>query len=383
MTQTDTSTIAIATPVVGSEELELLRDVLDSGWLTQGPKVAEFERRFARRHGVSHAIAVTSCTTGLHLALLSLGIGPGDEVIVPSFTWIASANAVLYCGAIPILCDVDPATFNIDIDDALRKVTGRTRAVVAVHLFGLCADVAALRACLPDRVEIVEDAACAAGAARGGRAAGSLGRVGVFSFHPRKTITTGEGGMITTDDDDLAAVIRQLRNHGSTQSEEERHHGPRPHLLPEFPVLGYNYRMTDLQGAVGLAQLARLDTMLAARSQWAAWYGEHLSAMNWLTLPGVPGDCRHGWQAYVTLVDESRSPAPAAVIMDRLAEQGIMTRPGTHAIHRLGYYRQRFGYTDNQFPGASACATRSLAIPLHNRMTAQDFMRVTEALAAL
>src|SRR5215467_5056000 len=244
--------IQIATPSLGEEEWQALREPIESGWLTQGPKVAAFESAFAARHNVKHAIAVTSATTGLHLALAALGIGPGDEVIVPAFTWVATANVVLYCGATPVFADVDRVTFNIDPKDLVRRVTPRTKVVIPVHLFGLCADMEAIRVVLPSDIRIIEDAACAAGASWKGKSAGTLGDLGVFSFHPRKSITTGEGGMVTTNDDRLAERVKMLRNHGASVSEEERHRGPRPYLLPEFDLLGFNYRMTDLQGAVGL-----------------------------------------------------------------------------------------------------------------------------------
>ena len=375
--------IPIALPSIGEEEVEAARAVLLSGWLTQGPRVAAFERAFADRHAVRRALAVTSCTTGLHLILAALGIGPGDEVIVPAFTWVSTANVVLYCGATPIFADVDRTSFNIDVADCARRVTPRTKAVIAVHLFGLCADIAGLRAALPAHVPIIEDAACAAGAACSGRPVGGLGLAAAFSFHPRKSITTGEGGMVTTDDEALADRMDALRNHGASVSEEQRHHGPRPYLLPEFNLLGFNYRMTDLQGAVGLAQLAKLDRFIEERRARAAWYRDRLGHLNWLALPEEPEGGRHAWQAYVTSVDPERAPVPRNAIMERLQQLGIATRPGTHAVHMLGYYRSRFGFVPEDFPAARDCDANTMAIPLHNRMSDHDYERVVAAITGL
>ena len=378
-----TRRIAISAPATGEEEWQACREPLLSGWLTQGPQVAAFEKAFAERHQVAHAIAVTSCTTALHLALAAVGVGPGDEVIVPAFTWVATANAVLYCGATPVLADVDRTTYNVDVDSVARKVTPRTRALIAVHLFGRCADVDALRAVLPAGAALIEDAACAAGAAWQGRPVGTLGTVAAFSFHPRKSVTTGEGGMVTTNDAQLARRVDQMRNHGAAVSEEQRHSGPRPYLLPEFDVLGYNYRMTDLQGAVGLVQLRKLDTFIDERARWAAWYRDALGGIPWLRLPDEPRGMRHGWQAFVTYVDPQRAPAARNDIMQRLEQQGIATRPGTHAVHMLAYYRERFGLTDGDFPGARDCAEQTMAIPLHNRMSAEDYEYVAACLRQL
>jgi len=375
--------IAIAVPSTGEEEWHALREPIMSGWLTQGPKVAAFERAFAERHQAAHAIATTSCTTALHLALLALGVGPGDEVIVPAFTWVATANAVVYCGAVPVFADVDRRTFNIDVADALARVTPRTKAVIPVHLFGLCADVAPLRAGLPDHVTILEDAACAAGAAVDGRPAGTLGDAGCFSFHPRKAITTGEGGMITTNDAALAARVTVLRNHGASVSEERRHLGPQPYILPDFDLLGFNYRMTDLQGAVGLVQLSKLDRFIDERRYWAQWYRETLGDLDWLRLPEEYAGTRHAWQAFVTYVDPVRAPLPRNTIMEHLQARGVAARPGTHAVHMLGYYAERFGLRPDDYPAARDCAAHSMAIPLHNRMREADYAAVAESLKSL
>ena len=375
--------IAIAAPVMGEEEWYALREPLETGWLTQGPKVAAFEDAFAARHKVEHALAVSSATTGLHLALAALGIGRGDEVIVPAFTWVSTANCAVYCGATPVLSDVDRETFNLDLTDVARRITPRTRAVIAVHLFGLCADIDALRRILPERVAVIEDAACAAGGAQGETPAGGLGDVAVFSFHPRKSITTGEGGMVTTNDRVIAERARVLRNHGASVSEEQRHIGPMPYLLPDFDVLGFNYRMTDLQGAVGLVQLRKLDGFIEERSKWARYYRQALGGLRWLRMPDEPAHGRHAWQAFVCYVDPTAAPRPRNEIMQALQERGIATRPGTHAVHMLGYYRDRFGYAPGDFPAARDCDGQSMAIPLHNRMTDEDYAYVVEALRAI
>src|SRR5262245_21464186 len=334
-------TIQISLPSTGEDEWHAAREPLMSGWLTQGPRVAEFEKRFAERHEVPHALATTSCTTALHLILAAMEVGPGDEVIVPAFTWVATANVVLYCGATPVFADVDRTSYNLDPHDVARKVTPRTKAIVAVHLFGLCADIEAIGRAAPG-VAIIEDAACAAGAAYKGRPAGSLGAAGAFSFHPRKSITTGEGGMVTTDDKDLGERVNMLRNHGASISEEQRHAGPRPYLLADFNLMGFNYRMTDLQGAVGLVQLGKLDHFIAERQRWADFHRRELSETAWLRTPSAPEGCRHGWQAFVCYVDQRKAPMPRNAIMERLQERGVSTRPGTHAVHMLGFYRQRF-----------------------------------------
>jgi len=342
--------------------------------------VEEFQSTFAELHGAKHALAVTSCTTGLHLVLAALGIGPGDEVIVPAFTWVSTANVVLYCGATPILADIDPHTFNILPEEVERRVTSRTRAVIVVHLFGLCADVDAIQTRLPDNIPIIEDCACAAGASYKGRPAGTLGLAGVFSFHPRKSVTTGEGGMAITNVDGLASLCDQLRNHGASISEEARHRGPRPYLLPEFDELGYNYRMTDLQGAVGVVQLSKLTRFISERQQWADFYDQQLQELTWLRPPTRPTEGQHAWQSYVTTVDPQAAPRSRNEIMDLLNELGIATRPGTHAVHMLAYYRERIGFRASDYPGAQYANDQSMAIPLHNMMVPDDYHYVVNAL---
>jgi perosamine synthetase len=374
--------IPISLPVTGEEEWQATREPLVNGWLTSGPKVREFEQLFAERHQVKHALAVTSATTALHLALVALEVGPGDEVIVPAFTWVSTANVVLYCGANVVFADVDPVTFNMDPKDLKKRITPKTKAIVPVHLFGLCANMDAIKVIAGD-IPLVEDGACAAGAAYKGIPAGALGTIGCFSFHPRKSVTTGEGGMITTNDDHLADVMSMLRNHGASISEEQRHHGPRPYILPDFNMLGYNYRMTDLQGAVGVVQIKKLDTFIDEREKWAAWYSEQLAEIPWLRTPQVGADYKHGWQSFVTFVDESKAPCSRNEIMEKLQEQGISTRPGTHAVHMLTFYAKKYSIKSGDYPGAQAANDYSMSIPLHNRMVAEDYHYVVAVLKSL
>lgn len=382
MSITNKRNIPISLPVTGEEEWHATREPLVNGWLTSGPKVREFEQLFAERHQVKHALAVTSATTALHLALVALNVGPGDEVIVPAFTWVSTANVVLYCGANVVFADVNPSTFNIDPKDLKKKITPKTKAIIPVHLFGLCADMDAIKE-IAGNIPLVEDGACAAGSAFKGVPAGGLGTIGCFSFHPRKSVTTGEGGMITTNDDQIAEVIGMLRNHGASISEEQRHHGPRPYILPDFNMLGYNYRMTDLQGAVGVVQIKKLDQFIDERSKWAAWYSKELAEVKWLKTPQFGNDYKHGWQSFVTLVDEATAPMSRNEIMEKLQENGISTRPGTHAVHMLNFYAEKYNLKPSDFPGAQTANDRSMAIPLHNRMVAEDYQYVVEVIKSL
>jgi perosamine synthetase len=371
--------VQISQPSIGEDEWLAVREPLMSGWLTQGPKVDAFEKAFAVRHAVSHAVATTSCTTALHLILAALGIGPGDQVIVPAFTWIATANVVAYCGAEPVFVDIEPTTFNMDVAKVSRKITERTKAIIPVHLFGLCADMDALARIAPG-IPMIEDAACASGSTYKGRPAGSLGAAAAFSFHPRKIITTGEGGMITTNDGPLAKKLRILRNHGASVSEEERHRGPRPYLLPEFDVLGFNYRMTDLQGAVGLVQLSKLEAFIHERVTWAGYYSNELSGVSWLHPPSTPDGYGPNWQSYVCLVKSDTVPMTRNSIMEELQAKGISTRPGTHAIHTLSYYKQKFGIKPEDYPVALSSDRSTIALPLHNRMSPEDYAFVVQAI---
>lgn len=374
--------IPIALPSFNEEEWLALREPLEKGWITQGPKVSEFENLFAEIHQVKHAIAVSNCTTALHLALVALNIQPGDEVIVPAFTWIATANAVLYCGAKPVFCDIDLSTFNINIIELKKLITSKTKAIIPVHLFGLCSEIDKIKEIAPN-IPIVEDAACAAGSAYKGIPAGGLGDIGCFSFHPRKSITTGEGGMITTNNSEIAEKINMLRNHGASISEEQRHHGPKPYILPEFNILGYNYRMTDLQGALGIVQLKKMNSFIQFRDKMAKYYIEELNVINWLKLPIYDIQYKHGWQSFVMVIDEEKAKNSRNDIMELLQAKGISTRPGTHAVHMLSFYKNKFNLKPSDYPNAFKANEFSMAIPLHNRMNQEDFVYIIESIKQL
>ena len=365
-------TIQISSPVIGQEECRSVQETLLSGWITQGPKVRLFEQEFISLHQTSYAFASTSCTTALHLILKALDIKQGDEVIVPAFTWVSTANVVEHCQATPVFVDIDKSTFNLDPTQLNEKITSKTKAIIAVHLFGLCADMSAINAVSKD-IPIIEDAACAAGSFSPEGMAGSLGLAGAFSFHPRKIISTGEGGMVTTNDESLAKKIDVLRNHGASMSEEKRHNSKSPFVLPDFEVCGFNYRMTDIQASVGIVQLSKLNDFIKFRQQWASYYINELSDINWLELPVIPEGFGMNWQAFVCMFDPEKHHKTRNDIMIQLQEKGISTRPGTHAVHLLGFYKEKYGYHSDDFPAATYADQQSLALPLHNKMNKKDF----------
>jgi len=341
--------IPITKPYFGAEERAAVLEPLDTGWVVQGPKVAEFERLFAEYAKVSYALATTSCTTALHLALVALGVGPGDEVILPAFTFIATANVIEHQEARPVFADIDLRTFNIDVSQIESRITERTKVIMPVSLFGLSADVEPIiELARQYDLYVVEDAACGVGAWYNGHHAGTLADIGCVSFHPRKAITTGEGGMVLTNSEELAGKIRSLRDHGATKSDLQRHGSKRGFLMPEYNMAGYNYRMTDLQGAVGVAQIGKLRYILERRIALARRYDQALENLEWLETPYTPEGYVHGYQSYVCLfrpeeptmgnVEELHERRSA--LMERLEDKGIATRQGTQAVHVLGYYQR-------------------------------------------
>lgn len=375
--------ISIAEPFIDNSEWESVKKPLSSGWLTQGKQVSEFEKVFSKIHRMEFSSATTSCTTALHLGLIAFGIRKGDEVIVPAFTWISTANVVEFCGAKPIFADVDPRTFNLDLNDVKKKITKKTKAVIAVHLFGLCCDIIKLKKILPTNVKILEDAACSTGSTYNGKFSGNIGDAAAFSFHPRKIITTGEGGILSTNSKQIFDKINTLRNMGASISDAQRHHGPTPYILPDFNILGYNYRMTDIQAAIGLVQLKKLSKIIIARKKIAKFYDDHLSKIEWLKLPKEPKNFSHTWQSYVTIIDPRKSPYPRNKIMEILEEKGVSTRPGTQALHMLDFYKKKYKFKDNDLPNSKFCYENSMAIPLHNKMKKKDILYVIKCIKEL
>jgi perosamine synthetase len=385
-------TIPITKPLFGEEELRAVQRPLESGWVVQGPFVAEFEEKFRNYTGAAHAIATTSCTTALQVAAAALGVGPGDEVLVPAFTWVATANVVEERGAVPVFCDVELATYNVDVDALADRATARTVGIVPVHLFGLPADLDPILELARSRgLWVVEDAACSLGGRYRGVHTGTLGEFGAFSFHPRKSITTGEGGMLTTGRDELGALARSLRDHGASKSDLQRHEEAGAFLLSEYDRVGWNYRMTDIQGALGSAQMDRLEGILSARRRVAERYAEALADLEWLRTPEVPEGLVHGWQAYVCLYAPDE-PAPDRVdglhrrrneLMDRLEREGIATRQGTHAAFLAGQFVRKYGLSPADFPNAYAADRLTLALPLYPQLTDDEQERVVEALGRL
>jgi perosamine synthetase len=378
MSDSSVQQVPIARTSLSEEEIQSVLGPLRSGWLVQGPKVREFEDKWSAFTGASHSIAVTSCTTALHLSLAALGLQPGDEVIVPAFTWISTANVVEHLGCTVVFCDIDLNTFNLNVEQLKQKITPKTKAVIPVHLFGLAADMNPINQLAEKHgLWVVEDAACGFGSRYHGQHVGTLGHTGCFSFHPRKAITTGEGGMITTNDAGLAERLRRLRDHGAAMSDLQRHLGARPYLLADHPDAGYNQRMTDLQAALGAAQMDRADKIVAERQRLARVYDDALADLAWLKTPAHVDGLEHGYQSYpcvfqpepITLQSVARINQARNDWMDRLQKAGISTRPATHAVHMLSFYKEKYQITPKDFPVAFMANDCSISLPLFHGMT--------------
>jgi perosamine synthetase len=367
--------IAFSQPFFGPEEENAAAAAVRSGWVVGGPRLKELEEGFAAVCGTRHAVGVSSWTTGAFLLLKELGIWPGDEVIVPSLTFIASVNVIVHAGATPVFADIDPRTYNIDPGDIEHRITSRTRAILPVDQIGL--------PCEMDRINeiakhhgliVIQDAACSFGSTFRGKAVGSLGKAGIFSLHARKVVTTGEGGMIVTDDAELAARLRRQRHQGMSLSDFERH-GAKPTTFETYPEVGYNFRITDVQAAIGVAQLARLPEILARRRRLAERYSAALSNHRWLRAPFIPQHAGPNWQSYQVRVAEG-SPLSRNQLMDALHEKGIPTRRGVMASHMEPPYRSLAAV----LPHTESAAAECLLLPLHPGLEDSDVDAVVAAI---
>jgi len=367
--------IRLTIPSIDEEDLRAVREVLASGHLVQGSQVAAFESHVAERAGTGFAVAVSNCTAALHLSLLALGVQAGDLVIVTAYSWVATANVIELCGAHPVFVDIRPDTFNMDpsvLESVLKRLMGnretarRVKAILPVHAFGLMAGMTEIMD-LADRygIPVVEDGACALGASLEGRPAGSWGRLGCFSFHPRKAVTTGEGGMIAGNDGELIRRLKALRNHGQDP------HSP----SPDFILPGLNYRMTEFQAALGITQMKKLDHIISSRKKLAQDYEEFLRETS-LTLPVVPPGHSPVFQSYVVLLPKEDSAFRNDLIA-RLKEGGVEAAIGTWNMPMTSFFRARYGFKKGDFPVADHVFARSLTLPLYAHMTRSDQEKVT------
>jgi perosamine synthetase len=360
-------------PLLGAEEAEAVAEAVRSGWVAQGPRVAEFERAFAAKVGAAHGIATSSCTTALHLALHLLGVGAGDEVVVPSLSFVATANAVRYCNATPVFADVDPTTGNFTPETVAGALTERTKAVLVVHQGGVPADIPAIKAVCGD-IPLVDDAACAAGSTLHGRPVGTGALLAAWSFHPRKLITTGEGGMLTTDDADWAVRLRRLREHGMSVSAAERHAAGGV-VVEQYLETGFNYRMTDIQAAMGIVQLGRLDGIIARRRELAARYHELLAPLGVRTVADPTCGTTNYQSFWVMLPDDAPQ---AASVLAILAKAGVSARRGIMASHLEPAYADT---PHGPLPATELLTRRSVILPLHHELTDAEQRTVVDALA--
>jgi dTDP-4-amino-4,6-dideoxygalactose transaminase len=356
-------TIPLLRPYFDSEELEEIQKVLNSGWVSQGPKVKEFEDKIAEYLDVKYAIAVTNCTSALHLALLSIGVKEGDEVLVADYTFPATGHAVLYCRAKPIFVDVDLKTYNINPELIEEKITDKTKAIIPVHTFGQPADMGAIMEIAEEyKLKLIEDAACGLGAKYKSQYAGTIGDIGCLSFHARKGVTTGEGGMVVTNNEKLADKIRNLSVFGMTSAWDRERSDK--FIIPEFTEVGYNYKMGDITAAVGVAQLKKLDKIIERKRELANYWDDNLREMDFIEAPYVNENVKHIYQSYVALVDKDINRNK---LIETLMKKGIQTQIGTYASHIQPVYN-----SEDKCPNSLDIFNRSLALPMYYMLKEKD-----------
>lgn len=371
--------IPIAKPYLTTDEAQAAYDTILTGWITQGPKVAEFEKKFAEYTGAKYAVAVSNCTTALHLAMIVAGIGEGDEVICPSMSYVATANSIKYVGAKPVFAEVNPVTYNLDVEDTERKITKKTKAILLVHQIGMPADIDAFKR-LADtyNLKLIEDAACAAGSAYQNRKIGSHSELVCFSFHPRKVISTGDGGMVTTSREDYYQRLKLLRQHGMSVNDRVRHESSKV-IFEDHVEVGYNYRMTDIQAAVGIKQLEKLDWIVEERRKIAMRYHEAFRYIDFIRIPTEEEGYFSNYQSYSIYLKEN-SPISRNELMQKMLDAGVATRRGIMTSHRETAYKDECAGL--ALPVSEDAADNSIILPLYVPMSAEDVTKVIETFTA-
>ena len=369
--------IPIAKPYLTEQDAQAAYDTIMSGWITQGPRVQEFEEMFAAYAGAKHAVAVSNCTTGLHLALIVAGIEAGDEVICPSMSYIATANSIKYVGATPVFAEVCSENYNLDVQDAERRITSKTKAILLAHQIGMPADIDAFSAlCKKHNLVLIEDAACAAGSSYKGKKIGSHSDLVCFSFHPRKVISTGDGGMVTTNNEAFAERMKLLRQHGMSVNAGARH-GATKIIFEDHLEVAYNYRMTDIQAAVGIQQLAKLDWIVEERRKIAARYLSELADIDCIRLPREEEGYFTNWQSFSIYLKEN-APLSRNDMMQQLLDKGVASRRGVMTSHRETAYKEMC--KGLSLPVTEDACDRSIIIPLFVPMSDSDVSSVILAL---
>jgi dTDP-4-amino-4,6-dideoxygalactose transaminase len=372
--------IPIAKPYLDTDDAQNAYDTILTGWITQGPRVHEFEQKFAEYTGAKYAVAVSNCTTALHLAMIVAGIKEGDEVICPSMSYIATANSITYVGATPVFAEVNPETYNLDPVDAEKRITSKTKAILLVHQIGMPADIDAFKAlCKKHNLQLIEDAACAAGSSYKGHKIGYHSELVCFSFHPRKVITTGDGGMITTSNEDFYNRMKLLRQHGMSVNDRVRHSSNKV-IFEDHIEVGYNYRMTDIQAAVGIRQLEKLDMIVAERRKIAYRYHEAFKDISSIRLPYEPEGCYSNYQSY-SIYLKKEFPMSRNELMQEMLDRGIATRRGIMTTHRETAYKDKG--MDKSMPVSEDAADNSIIIPLFYPMKEEEVQTVIDTFREL